>query len=654
MGCDLFRRFKLFRDCILECDSIYEAYVGESLIRTTGLFTGSEFDDSPIKTTHWPGRVISAAIVFFQVALFDLMKGLGFKPDVIIGHSLGECTVLYASGLMPKEAVIQIAAARGRALELVGEIGGAMVALNCTSSEAEALIQTVEHTSGTGKQLYVAAYNSPGNIAVSGPSTLIDYLINFTNKWHMGSVKAVKLRVSIAMHSPFVDACEQQFRSDLAGIFAKYSPRSAHIPVISSVTGDYMHGEDTIDYLWKNMRRPVQFSNAVRKLVMDFPEPSCIEFSPHPVLGAYVREIGPERVFPLVSRPKGSVTEVHSFLRNLGEITNSGINCLNFAKLNGEPKERLALKAPAYPFQYKMKLNWADLVPGYYQRLLPPLRPLNEPLLKISPELPGTWMGSHIIDKSNLVPASVYMEMAFEFPNVVEIYDVQFNSAFALDDVNFSVSTLKVSRKENIYEICSSSQLIKSAAGTVSLTVDELGWAREPETSFDNLHSTGKLSCNQPDIHGLPRNIDIDNFISKCTASLSGARFYEETSEILQFGLEFKRLVSVHWDTNNPYECIAYIRGMEMLETNFQFHPVVSDAMIQAAAAGFTAMTDGISPTIKLPHSVKRVFRNDGLTEPLLLKSATCPVYCRLVEWDSDYTVVDIFLLADSGSGKKS
>jgi fatty acid synthase len=653
MGIGLFRRFEIFRRSILECESIYKEYTGESLIYKTGLFIGPEPEKFSVTSGPWPTHMVSAAIVFFQIALFDLMKWLGLNPDIIIGHSLGECAVMYASGAMSKTSVIQIASARGRALELLDGLGGGLAALTCSPREAKDLIQIVEHDFSTSRQLHIAAYNSPGNVAISGPGQLVDYLVDFAQKWHMGRVKAKRVRVNCAMHSPFVNGCERQYRRDLARIFAKFTkPCIPTIPVISTVTGDYLKGEYTIDYLWDNMRQPVKFTDAIRKLVSDFEQLTCIEFSPHPVLGAYIKEMGPENVLGLISHARGDTTEIHSFLSHLGAMVSSGVNCINFAKLNGEPKERLVLRAPAYPFQYKMKLHWADPVPEYYRRLLPASRPLNSPRLSVSPELPDVWMGQHVIDRSNLVPASVYMEIAFEFPGVVEIYDVQFKSAFSLDNVNLSVSTFKVTKTEDRFEVCSSSQLTSSTIGVTRLAAEELEWARVPELPFDTLHSMGKLSYKPTDTSGLLDKIDIANFMSKCTSSISGDAFYDQASEVLQFGPEFKRLIRVHWDSNHPYACMAYIRGAEMLETHFQFHPVLSDAMIQAAVVGFNSMTDKVSPTIQLPHSVKRVFRNGWSTEPLLLNGDIYPIYCRLVEWNIEYIVVDVFLLDNNGDGE--
>jgi fatty acid synthase, animal type len=101
MGRDLFQRFSVFRESILASDKVHAEYTGKSFIAHSGLFLPNPPADSFLaKSLSWPAEVISISITFFQVALFDLFLSLGLKPDAVIGHSIGETGVLYASGAM--------------------------------------------------------------------------------------------------------------------------------------------------------------------------------------------------------------------------------------------------------------------------------------------------------------------------------------------------------------------------------------------------------------------------------------------------------------------------------------------------------------------------------------------------------------------------
>ena len=103
-GRDLMAMYSAFRDSISACDKVHKEYTGRSFVEDTGLFIKDVTISSPLaKSPMWPANVISVAITFFQIAFFDLITSLGVKPVAVIGHSIGETAVLYASGAMPRD-----------------------------------------------------------------------------------------------------------------------------------------------------------------------------------------------------------------------------------------------------------------------------------------------------------------------------------------------------------------------------------------------------------------------------------------------------------------------------------------------------------------------------------------------------------------------
>jgi len=92
--------YSAFRESIYDCDKAHKEYTGRSFLEETGLFVTDAPKSSLLaKNINWPANTIT----FFQIALFDLFVFLGVKPDAIIGHSIGETAVLYASGAMPRD-----------------------------------------------------------------------------------------------------------------------------------------------------------------------------------------------------------------------------------------------------------------------------------------------------------------------------------------------------------------------------------------------------------------------------------------------------------------------------------------------------------------------------------------------------------------------
>ena len=186
--------------------------------------------------------------------------------------------------------VIKIAAARGRALAIVDKAGGGMAVIS--GCDASAMIDHIDAASalsdctGTGMtHLHLAAFNSPTDIGVSGAEKQINVLTGYIDKWVDG-VTAQKLRISTAVHSPFVDPCQEQYRAELAAIFDDYDgPCIPTTLTMSTVTGEFKYDAYTIDYLWNNLRQPVLFSASIGKVIEKFGDGTTfIEISPHPVL----------------------------------------------------------------------------------------------------------------------------------------------------------------------------------------------------------------------------------------------------------------------------------------------------------------------------------------------------------------------------------
>ncbi|WP_085315806.1 type I polyketide synthase [Derxia lacustris] len=140
-------------------------------------------------------EVAQPAICLAALLWLTRLRRLGLDAEVLAGHSLGELVAFHAAGAFDAEALIKLAALRGRAMAAPAGTAGAMASLGCDAARAGALIGAV------GGYLAIANLNSPRQTVVSGERAAIDAVVALAQA---NGLTARLLPVSNAFHSDFV------------------------------------------------------------------------------------------------------------------------------------------------------------------------------------------------------------------------------------------------------------------------------------------------------------------------------------------------------------------------------------------------------------------------------------------------------------------
>ena len=178
----------------------------------------------------------------------------GIKPDFAAGFSLGEIAAIAFAGMLSYEDAFRLVCKRAELMDKAAkECPGAMAAVMKITPE-----QTEEICAGF-KKAYPVNYNSPAQTVVAADVSEIDELCE---KVKALKGKAVKLAVSGAFHSPFMDAASQGMAEYLKDIELK----APQIPVYANYTAQPYEG-DYKELVAMQINHPVRWQKTVENMI---------------------------------------------------------------------------------------------------------------------------------------------------------------------------------------------------------------------------------------------------------------------------------------------------------------------------------------------------------------------------------------------------
>ena len=246
MGHQLFIHFDVFRNTINDLTSICENLGLPSFV---DIVTDPKSD-----TSSRDPAVLPLAIVALQLALANLWNSWGLKPDLVVGHSIGEYAALCTAGVISTTDLFYLLGHRmGLFKRHCASNTHGMIAISKSASSIQETISELALNSCS-----VACYNSPTMTVVSGLLEEIEFLRSSFSKAQQLSLKVLK--VPFAYHSKQMEP----ILSECKAIAHTISYSKPSIPFISSLLGKLIVEEGTIDagYMARQTREPVLFMQA--------------------------------------------------------------------------------------------------------------------------------------------------------------------------------------------------------------------------------------------------------------------------------------------------------------------------------------------------------------------------------------------------------
>ncbi|HYO64701.1 MAG TPA: type I polyketide synthase, partial [Archangium sp.] len=329
MAAELYRTQPVFRAALDECDTLSRPHLDRPLLSV--LFAEGE-DAQLVNETGYT----QVSLFAVEYALAMLWRSWGIKPDVVMGHSVGEVTAACVAGCMSLADALKLISHRGRLMQGLPRTGGMAAVF---ASEEKVLELIAPH----GERLSIGASNAPGSTVVSGEKEALASLLQTLTSQGIGFKELV---VSHAFHSALMDPILDALEAVAAGIrFRKPS-----IKLVSNLTGTFMEEAPTARYWRDHARGAVRFARGMQTL-REAGHGLFLEVGPgSSLLGLGRQSVTDEKAQWLasLSRQKSDWEVLSESLRAL-YVGGHAVDWRGF----DQPYSRKRLSLPTYPFQRK-------------------------------------------------------------------------------------------------------------------------------------------------------------------------------------------------------------------------------------------------------------------------------------------------------------
>jgi acyl transferase domain-containing protein/acyl carrier protein len=567
MGRELVQREPVFAEAIERCAAAFAEHAEWSLT--------AELAATPETSRLEEVDVVQPAIFAIQVALAELWRSWGIKPDAVVGHSMGEVAAAHIAGALSLADAARIICRRSRlARRTSGR--GAMAVVELSFANASEIL------TGYEDRLAVAVSNSPTSTVLSGdPDALEEILVGLERD----GVFCRRVKVDYASHSPQMDVLREDLLSMLAGL----APRRTKVPLYSTVTRAIASGTDLGPEYWvRNLREPVLFAAVIEKLLEDGVE-VFLEVSPHPILLSSIQQclLHLQRDGTVLGSLRREEGERRSLLSSVASLYAVG-KPVDWARLYPDASENVPL--PAYPWQRtRFWLDDENGKPGAKSRAsLKARNPLiGDHIQSAAGPATHLWqreldtrafpfLKDHRVHGEIVVPATAYLEMALEAAREA----LGEPASFALADVQFEKAMVLSETETRLVQVVLTRQLPTSFA-----------WQVFGETPAGNIeggpvfsrHASGLIRVSTAGEDSISASVDPPHLIrARCLTERTGAEHYQLMSEVqLDYGPLFQGVETV-WPGNR--EAIGRLKPAPSDARRYQIHPALLDSAFQVLA----------------------------------------------------------------------
>ncbi len=565
MGRQLYETQPTFRRTLEQCDRILEPYLDKPLLAVLypQLAAGEENGHLLDKTVY-----SQSALFTLEYALAQLWQSWGIKPDVVMGHSVGEYVAACVAGVFSLEDALKLIAMRGRLMQQL-PAGGEMVSVLASES------QIIDAIASYTDKVAIAAINGPDSIVISGVGEAVQAICSSLEK--MG-IKTKNLQVSHAFHSPLMEPMLAEFDA----VATEVTYKQPRIPLISNLTGKRI--DDLIisaEYWVDHIRQSVHFAQSMTTLHQEGYE-VFLEIGPKPILLGMGRQCLPEEVGTWLPSLRPGVDEWQQMLSSLGQLYVQGVK-VDWSEFERDRTcQKVAL--PTYPFQRQR--YWIETNNRSQKKIFEQAK-IFHPLLGQKLQLAGlenqdrfesflaedepVYLSHHRVFDKALFPTTAYLEIAlaaglnrFKTPRLVVENLVIGQGLILPEGAIKTVQTILTPSDNKTYQFQIFTQQEQE-------NQDEPLWV---------LHASGKI---QPlEIDTAVETFDVEKYLTQCTQPIEVKQHYQQCQQIgIDYGTSFQGIQKLWRGSNQAIAQIKLPQELTAAITDYQFHPALLDAALQ-------------------------------------------------------------------------
>ena len=336
MGAELYASQPTFRQILDRCDAILRPYLEKPLLEVLYPPAGER---SPLDETGYTQPALFAV----EYAVAELWQSWGIRPQVVMGHSMGEYVAACVAGVFSLEDGLRLIAERGRLMaNLAGK--GAMATVFADEARVSAVLPAY------AGEVSVAAVNGPEVVVISGTPAAVEATLEALKGQ---GIRSISLNISHAFHSPMTEPVMAAF----AQVASQISFSKPRLKLVSNVSGG-IAGEEIAspDYWCRHLRQPVRFVESMRTLHREEYE-IFVEIGPEPELLG-LDQCLPEGIGADLSTPVAWLPSLRSgrndweqLLESLSTLYGRGV-AVDWAGFDRDYRRR-HLALPTYAFEHQ-------------------------------------------------------------------------------------------------------------------------------------------------------------------------------------------------------------------------------------------------------------------------------------------------------------